>query len=164
MAAIKQYLKKWWSEPVNKSLLLALLVMILVGFVISGAQKAQSKTESNESFSTDTIIPPGHVLIPIELANHESVSGLIGEFGMVDLYTSKGAFQKGGQVIGSHLRLIRAPLNPQQFALLIPEGQSAKILQAEGPYFAVVKNPKRFEDPEIAQHKMKIKARVEYSQ
>ena len=63
--------------------------------------------------------------------------------------------------MGSRLKLIRAPLNPQQFAVLVPETETQKILQSEGPFFATVLNPKNEQKSELHERKQKRKT-IEY--
>ncbi len=164
MKNIERYLKSWWSQPLSKYLLIGLLAMALLSILISSVD---SKPTNEDSLSektvqtADTFIPAGFVLVPIDLVNYEPVSGLIGDFALVDLFTAKGSLQKGGEKIGSRLKMIRAPLNPQQFAVLVPEDETHKILQAEGPFFATVLNPNSNQKSRVMTHKQKRKF-VEY--
>jgi hypothetical protein len=102
---------------------------------------------SNESFlpepkSVDTYIPQGFVLVPIEVSNADSLASLVGEKGgVVDLYLTSNEKQKGGLKIGSRLKILRAPLNPQQYAVLVKDSESSRILSHPGPFIAVVQNP-----------------------
>ncbi|MNL69084.1 hypothetical protein D3C87_1938990 [compost metagenome] len=43
--------------------------------------------------------------------------------------------------MGSKLKLLRAPLNPQQYAVLVKDAESSRLLSYSGPYLAVVQNP-----------------------
>lgn len=98
-------------------------------------------TEKNIT-SPDTFIPRGYVLIPLELTNAESLNSLVGDIGgVVDLYLANTEHQKGGLKVGSKLRLLRAPLNPQQYAVLVKENDSPRLLSHAGPFIAVVQNP-----------------------
>ncbi|KHD89259.1 MAG: hypothetical protein OM95_04780 [Bdellovibrio sp. ArHS] len=106
-----------------------------------------STPEPKDSFipapkSVDTFIPRGFSLVPIEIANAESLASLIGDVGgVVDLYLASSERQKGGLRVGSKLKLLRAPLNPQQYAVLIRDSESPRLLSYAGPFIAVVQNP-----------------------
>lgn len=131
----------------DKALLLAfaiLGVVVLVQKTGSSApsQEAQGTTpEATEGFEVDTMIPAGHLLIPLELSNAESLAALSGQFAVVDLYVT-GEKSKQGLKIATAVKLLRAPLNPNQFAVLVREEESRKIVTQEGPFFAALKNPK----------------------
>ena len=90
----------------------------------------------------DTHIPLGFVLVPIEVLNKESLSALLGSHGVVDLFLSS---KKGRKVykIAHHVKMLRAPLDPSRFAILVPEGEAVKVLKHPQPLFAVVQNPKQ---------------------
>lgn len=92
--------------------------------------------------SADTYIPEGHVLIPIDLANAQGINSIIGPLGgTVDLYVA-GQGGKKGQLVGRKYKLLRAPLDPEQFAVLLKENNSEELLQHEGAFIAVIHNPK----------------------
>jgi hypothetical protein len=44
--------------------------------------------------------------------------------------------------VARRLKILRAPLNPSHFAVLAPENQAPEIVRHEGPFFAVIQNPK----------------------
>lgn len=125
---------------------------LIVAFFILGAlsilltfknrpEKNPMVTEKNAT-SADTFIPRGYVLVPLELANAESLSSLVGDIGgVVDLFLANTENQKGGLKVGSKLKLLRAPLNPQQYAVLVKESDSSRLLGYAGPFIAVVQNP-----------------------
>jgi hypothetical protein len=92
--------------------------------------------------SVDTFIPAGFILIPIDISNAESLDSLIGDIGgVVDLYLASTEQRKGGLKVASKVKLTRAPLNPQQFAVLLREEEGQKLMAVTGPYFAVIQNP-----------------------
>ena len=114
----------------------------LLSYQINSPDIAQD-TPKTEERSVDTYIPSGHVLVPLEIANSESLATILGSFGgVVDLYLATNAGQKSGQKVGSKLKLLRAPLNPNQYAVLIRENESQRLLSYTGPFIAVVQNPK----------------------
>lgn len=111
---------------------------------------AQNKTNSSNSSidsspSLDTYIPSGFVLVTLQLINSDSIDSMIGNFGLVDLYpaTQNADFilTKDTRPIATHLRLIRAPNNPNLFGVLVSEESRSVILQLANPVFAVIKGP-----------------------
>lgn len=119
------------------------IVLGLVAFVTSPSKEISDPLETVRApTSVDTFIPRGHVLVPIELANAESLASLVGDLGgVVDLYLASNDRQKGGLKVGSKLKLLRAPLNPDQYAVLVKDSESPRLLSFAGPFIAVVQNP-----------------------
>jgi hypothetical protein len=116
------------------------LVALLMSFFSGSKDKDPDETaRAEESFDVDTMIPAGYLLIPIQLSNAESLSSLAGQFAIVDLYATGDKGRKGFKV-ASAVKLLRAPLNPQQFAVLMREQESSKIVTMEGPFFAALKS------------------------
>lgn len=130
--------------PVLKSNLLV-ISFVLVGLlsVTLGRPSSPPPSETNPNIkSADTFIPRGFVLVPLEIANAESLASLVGDLGgVVDLYLANNGDQKGGLKVGTKLKILRAPLNPQQYAVLVKEHESSQLLSHAGPFIAVVQNP-----------------------
>ncbi len=125
-------------------LLGAFFCLGIVAYLFSNNAEAELPTvqPAEATPSVDTFIPKGFVLVPIEVSNSESLTSLVGEVGgVVDLYLPSNENQKGGLKVGAKLKLLRAPLNPQQYAVLVKEGESSKLLSFAGPFIAVVQNP-----------------------
>ena len=134
---IKPYIEK------NKWLLIA-----FIGFgILAALMSLRNSTPPPTSLgpapdSVDTMIPKGYVLVPLELENIEQIGSLIGNSGVVDLYTSSLESKKR-KLIASRVKVIQAPFNPQVYAALIPESEGAIIQNYLGPFRAVVQNPKQ---------------------
>ena len=92
--------------------------------------------------SVDTFIPAGLVLVPLEISNAESLASLVGEMGgVVDLYLASNDQRKGGLKVATKVKLMRAPLNPQQYAVLVRDEDGPRLMAYNGPFLAVVQNP-----------------------
>lgn len=130
----------------NNHLLVAFVLLGTVSLILGLSARSPSKQiipETPDLQSADTYIPAGHVLVPIEVANAEALSSLVGEVGgVVDLYLPQQGNKLGGKKIGSRLKILRAPLNPQQYAVLIKDSEGSKLLSYSGPFIAVVQNPR----------------------
>ena len=144
----------------NKMLALSFLILILVYFIFA-PKKDSASTSKNERIYADTLIPKGFVLIPIELANAETVSSLMDQYGVVDLYSGTAA-SKSNKKIASKVKILRAPLNPNQYAVLVPDELSNLIMSNPGPFWAVVQNHETKQDVNT-EHKVKP-VRIEYNQ
>lgn len=113
------------------------LISLWISFYPSEKKNAPAEN-TQELESVDTYIPKGFVLVPLDLTNLESLNSFIGQAGVVDLYKSKNG-EKGIR-IATRVKIIRAPLNPQLFAALVPENKSSDLLNVNESLFAVVQN------------------------
>ncbi|GIL18513.1 MAG: hypothetical protein BroJett040_22640 [Oligoflexia bacterium] len=149
------------KDPTQKWLLI-ILVAVLFIFGVGQLTNSQSTTPTiqAETESADTHIPHGFVLVPIELQNADALNGIMNGHGVVDLYSQPMPGQKRGDRVGRRLRIIQAPLNPRQYAVLVPEQEAQIVVGAMGPLIAVIQNKDLRQSGEIANHK-KIN-RVQY--
>lgn len=118
------------------------------------------KKESQEIIkSVDTYIPRGHVLVPLDLQNAESLTGIVSDIGgVVDIYTVSSEIGKSKKV-ATKVKILKAPLNPQQFAILLSESESTLFLNNSGPFIAVIQNPQE-KTPES--HKQSAVPQIQY--
>nr|BFD60794.1 hypothetical protein CKG001_29010 [Bdellovibrio sp. CKG001]BFD64207.1 hypothetical protein BdHM001_28880 [Bdellovibrio sp. HM001] len=143
----------------------------LTGFILVGlvAFISSPKSEKEDALQTvpspasvDTYIPRGFVLVPLEISNAESLASLVGDMGgVVDLYLASNDRQKGGLKVGSKLKLLRAPLNPDQYAVLVKDTESPRLLSFNGPFIAVVQNPEE-KGTEVTKSTSVPRLKVEY--
>lgn len=140
-----EYLKKLKTfilskDQKNKIFLGAFLLLGLVSLLLptKPSETPQPPSPANEN-SVDTYIPRGYVLVPIELANANSLGSLLSDTGgVVDLYLPQG---KASVKVASKLKILKAPYNPELYAVLVREQESSKLLSYTGPFVAVVQNP-----------------------
>ncbi len=104
------------------------------------SDEKSEKSQEPEIDSIDTIIPVGFVLVPVDLANQEALSSIVSDHAIIDLFSTASLSHKGGIRVGKKLRLIRAPLNPQKFAVLVPEDEANALMSLSGPLNAVIQN------------------------
>ena len=131
---------------------LIIISIIIFTLIFNGINdnNADSPSNSNElnfnQSSIDTHIPKGYVLIPIELVNFKSIRGIIGRLAIVDLYlqrTSKSNLPINQPIVSS-IRLIQAPNNNNQIAILVPENK-ANLFLGDKLFFATIQNPKNYQ-------------------
>jgi hypothetical protein len=151
-------IRSWLRIKKNRIFALAFVIMALLVGITSLGQKAEMQSSPE---SADTVIPAGYVLVPIQLENQDSISSLMGEYGVVNLFLSAKITGHSQIKVGQHLKLLRAPLNPDQYAVLVPEEESGKILEAQGPFFAVLQNPNESKATNWTKKKKTV-SRIEY--
>jgi hypothetical protein len=123
------------------SLFITIAFFSLCGFALSRpATSAITPEKSSESF--DTLIPDGFSLLPIEVANYETLDSLLGTFGVVDLFTAPQNPDEKSRRIAYRVKILRAPRNPSHFAVLVPFEMVKNILRFPGPFMVSVQNPK----------------------
>ena len=145
----------------NKLIIVLMIFSIIISF-LSESLKGDSKPNfiPRKPASFDTYIPPGLTIVPIEIANHSSLDSLIEDRGVVDLYTTDiGQGQNPGKKIASRVKIVRAPLDRQQFAIVIPDEEVSSILSHNGPYYVTIHNSK-IQKPTSINKKQKPTQRV----
>lgn len=151
-------IKVWISQRPNQYLLLGIVALVIMA-VLFPAKK--EKAESPQMFEADTVIPAGFVLVPIELLNFEALSSLVGGYAIVDLFAPASEPGQKSKKIGSDLRLLRAPLNPNQFAVLVPEEESEIIVSQASPLVAVIQNRTKTEQSKMVRGAKIKRSRIE---
>lgn len=124
----------------NKILFLSFILLTTLGVTLHYRQKSLPVAEaaSPSTAGADTYIPKGFVLVPIELQNIQAIAGLIGDHGLIDLYGSTA--DGTGFALAEMIKIIQAPLNPEQYAVLTSENLARKIMHYRGSYWGVVRN------------------------
>ncbi len=89
----------------------------------------------------DTLIPEGFSLVNIEIVNADKLDAILGQFGVVDLFLASEDGKKTTKKIASKVKILRAPKNPQEFAVLVPEALVSHLFSYDSPFFASVQNP-----------------------
>ncbi len=120
----------------------ALVVAILWDYKMSSSVAENRKPEPDSVESAATFIPEGFVLVPIEVANFESLDSILGKFGVVDLFVGSDDPRVKPRKLAERVKILRAPLNPNHFAVLVPDSESQKIVAYSGAMTVVVQNPK----------------------
>ncbi len=125
------------------SLCLAAGVVALIWDQRANAVLETRKPEPQTVEEAATYIPEGYVLVPIEVTNFDSLDSILGAFGVVDLYAAPIDSRERSVKIADDVKILRAPLNPNHFAVLVPENESQKIVAVSGEVTVVVQNPKK---------------------
>ena len=120
---------------------IALTLTVLLLLLTLRTETKEATPSSDEPPSTDTLIPPGFVLIEVELENSEFIDSILGQYGKVDLFARSIAPPHKLIKLATRIKMIRAPKNPNVFGVLAPASNAANIARHPGPFLAVVQNP-----------------------
>ncbi len=157
--------RKWNIKKIikNEKWLLSFLFLALGGisYMVSHAEEAPRASHAPPEL--DELIPPGQVLLPIELANREALSAILGTTAVVDLLTLNPSTMSPQTKIASRVKMIRSPKNPDYFSILVDEKSSLQILNKPGPYFAIVQNKKQANSNVLQTKKIK-KVEISYQE
>jgi len=146
-----------------KTWVVAIIILGSTAFLIQFHSSDELKEVINDPIkSIDTLIPRGQSLVPIRVSNYESLDQLIGQFGVVDLYTNPlNPNQKSRKVV-SAVKLIRAPQSPNHFSVLLPANKSHKLIGHHGEFTVVVRNPELLGTKFVNKKSKPAKRRVLY--
>ncbi len=143
----------------RQKMIFMILLMGFIAFLWEKNHEIAPATVQESPKSVDTYIPAGFVLVPIQISNAEALDSMIGAKGVVDLFVPDLKRPGRSKKVAEHIKVLRAPLNPNQFAVLAEESASSALVHYEGAYFAVVQNPKTVGTQFEAPPKRKISSR-----
>lgn len=135
-----EQIKNWIKNL--KTSYIVIVFIALGGVSLALDSKKNNKPAPLDPTSVDTYIPEGMTLIPIEIQNIEALKNILGEFGVVDLYLPSFEENRAPKKIASGVKIMRAPLNPDVFAVLVRDENASQIAQHPGAFFVTVLNPK----------------------
>jgi hypothetical protein len=121
----------------NKKVILFFLLGLVI--ILSATFFNQEEKKTTNKFFLDSTIPEGYVFVPVSILNGASLSNMIGQHGVVDLYLTFNG--KKTKKIASRVKIIQATNEIDSFAVLLKEEQSQNILTYTEPFFAVIQNP-----------------------
>ncbi len=99
--------------------------------------------DGHSSLDFDTHIPPGYVLVPIEVQNFDSLDSILGPYALVDLFQNQSDASSAVKVVARNVRLLRAPQNPSHFAVLVQESSVDRILRFGDKFTVAIKRRTR---------------------
>lgn len=146
-----QNLTKGALDQKNRIILFFFIGLILVGYTHI---KSNPNKISKDPFQIDTLIPDGYVLIPVKLSNAAAISGVIGSYGVADIYSTL-AGQKS-KLLFSKAKVIKSEdAEDPVFSVLVKESRAHLLSNREDPFFAAVQNPK------ARAHESKIEQKIQ---
>ena len=158
-------LTHWLLEsPLMALLATSVLILGLAAFLGPGSSSVPSHDEKGNQAvkppsSLDVLLTPGQVLVPLELANHQSLDSLLGPYGIVDLYPLDSLQRKARRPLARYVRIVRSQSDSRHFAALLPSSQAPFLLQGHALLYAVVHHPDILKPPEFHGPKQKARQR-----
>ena len=116
----------------------AVLALAILSSLIQSLLK-----EPPKPLSLDEMIPEGFVLIPIEIGNSEDIIHLIGPYGVIDLYSYSPHTHLPRELAARSLKVVPTKTEENRFAVVAPEKEVIRLLEYNGPFYAVIQNPKK---------------------
>lgn len=117
------------------------LSLIVIFTVVSNSASSGTKEIRDTGHPTPSFLetlPEGFVVAPIEPVNSESLDSLLDDHGYADLYRSRADGEKEKR-IARGLPLIRAPRNPRQFAVIVPEQRTELLSELSRPVVVILR-------------------------
>ena len=143
---ITKFKEKFTNPKAEFNLNAIIALAMILGLIAFLAQfrKATDNQKITESppESIDIFIPEGQTLIPIQVANHESLDQIIGAYGVVDLYSTPLNPKEKSRRIAYKVKLIRSSGNSDHFSVLLPADEAHRITGYPGAFHVSVRNPK----------------------
>ena len=133
------------TKSENNINVIAVFAMILglIAFLAQFGKPSEKLKKTNQILeSIDIFIPEDQSLVPIRVANNESLDQIIGRYGVVDLYSVPLNPGERAVRIAYKVRLLRSPGNPNYFSVLLPADQAHRITGYPGEFYVSVRNPK----------------------
>lgn len=161
---IKEKIKSLKSIKENKHLVAGFILIVCVSIYYNHIEKPEPIVKNNDQIFADTILPKGFILFPIRLENIEAIQGVIHQFGIIDVYTATQPGRPSKKVL-SKVKILQAPYNPNEYALLLAESLSSKMMAEVGPFLGVIQN--RSLSTDISEAKPKAESKnihIEYQQ
>ncbi len=130
------------SETYKNYPQLSLLGFVAAAALVTSLMNVKKQTDvvaldGADSETIDTLVPYGHNLIPITLANAESLQSVMGAFGVADIYEPEAKAP-----LVSNVKIIRSGSDLMEFAILVKSELSNRVIKASQlPLLAIIKNP-----------------------
>lgn len=127
-----------------------LFVAMIASLIFKNLKAPDRPEDSVQHFEASTFIPAHHVLIPIDVENAEALNAMTGGYAWVDLYTpTQSEFSPLKPIkIVKKIRILRAPLDPNHYGIIVPEEYADAIL-SYGFLFRVTLNSKDHHNSEL---------------
>jgi hypothetical protein len=139
-----RFLSELLKHRTNLTLVIGVCCLVCSALATNFLSKKEEPQKQLNSVpeNADTFIPEGYNLVPIQLINAEAIGSIISDFAVVDLYSSSADSAKSSRCVAKNIKLLRAPLNPEHFAILIPDRNTASLFSKGDAFYAVLRNQK----------------------
>ena len=118
------------------------LILGILSWVLQ-KKEVQASAVVNEMKPIDHLLGDGQIAAPIELSNSEAIDGLMDQNAFVNLYSLHPQTLKANTKVATRVRLARSPKDQLRFFVILNESELQKLMQKEGPFYAVLQNRHR---------------------
>lgn len=132
------------KQGFSKAIYFFIFIMGLTAFLIQFQQQPTKSISHKDELSIDTYIPNDQGLVTIQVSNYESLDQIIGNYGVVDLYSVPLAPGQRARLIISQVKIVRTPKSPRHFNVLLPASEVGILAGHIGEFTVSVRNPKLF--------------------
>ncbi|MFN3698162.1 MAG: hypothetical protein ACK4VO_12055 [Pseudobdellovibrio sp.] len=157
---MNNYLLKIKYMVMNQKVFFIMFTLFVLIYIFTSLTSAYQKNNELITDSLDTFIPRGHVLVPIELENIETINGLIENFGVIDIYLGNKLTNDSKKILNK-VKIIRAPLNPNKFAILLNDDAAKYFMKYDGQFVGAVQNKTEASFNPIVEQEKKKKINIE---
>ena len=147
--------------PIRTWIAIAIVLGIMAAVTSGQTGKKAFKTQAEKAWSMDSYVPPSHSLIPIRVHDYENLDQLIGQFGVVNLFTAPLTPKERPRFVVGGIKIIRSGQSGSHFSVLVHEDQAHKILAHPGEFHVTVRNP-RTSGINFVKEKRRPKSRILY--
>ena len=130
--------EKKWRRYLLFFLTAPILSFIFFDVANSKEEKETSQNLTDKPVPFDTLIPAGFTLLPIEVANIDTINSFVGQFAITDVYTQSLNHALTGNLVAENVKLLRSQVDSRQMALIIPQFAIAHFMKHAQPYALVI--------------------------
>lgn len=150
------------SPQSQKIIATTVLALGLTAFLYQFNQKRPEISPANENSSIDTLIPTDQGLVTIQVANYESLDQIIGQYGVVDLYSTPLVPGEKARLVAKQVRLIRTHKSRRHFSVLLPTKDVGLLAGHPGEFTVSIRNPKQFGTKIVKRKGKPAKRRIQF--
>ncbi len=150
---------QFWPTP---TVVIVIAAIGVFAAILQFRSSSPPPTKLSAPQSLDTFIPKGESLVPIQVANYESLDQVIGQYGVVDLLSTPLTPHEKAKRVAYAVKLIRSPRSPRHFSVLIPADEAHRLAGYDGEFTVVVRNPKSIGTKFVKEKAKSQKRRIVY--
>lgn len=137
----KKFFEKFFPPEIRSPYSIIFLIILLMYISFKSLSSSEPETQSAEPAQLDTFIPKGFKIVNITIPNSEVLDSIIGNKGTVDVYVPSVKKGLEPKLLLKKAKILRAPLNPNSYGLLVPESWAPKILKHGNEFIVTIANP-----------------------
>ncbi len=127
----------------QKRILIFCIALVAISFLMSLAKGTSSQKSAMQKapLKYDELLGENQALVPIPIENINSLEGILGYTGIVNVYV-RNLTSYGNKLVASRVKAVRSPENYNQISLILKDDEVEQIMSLPGPFTLVVQNIK----------------------